>query len=129
MWKRFIVRQIQNKIDLNEVLWARETKQPQKPLFSLKPLDTKPSRGGCYLSQPCSASRQKRTTDPSPPAPPADSVVEVFLRDNAMILAQDLSFRFCFCLTTIGQETSMIVNNKNWVSDIIGGAKGLKIIN
>ena len=43
----------------------------------------------------------------------SDSVVEVFLRDNAMILAQDLSFRFCFCLTTIGQETSMIVNNKN----------------
>ena len=59
----------------------------------------------------------------------SDSVVEVFLRDNAMILAQDLSFRFCFYLTTIGQETSMIVNNKNWVSDIIGGAKGLKIIN
>ena len=91
---------------------ARQS-NPHKPLFSLKPLDTKPSLGGCYLSQPCSASRQKRTTDPSPPAPPADSVVEVFLRDNAMILAQDLSFRFCFCLTTIGQETSMIVNNKN----------------
>ena len=35
MWKRFIVRQIQNKIDLNEVLWARETKQPpQTPVFT-----------------------------------------------------------------------------------------------
>ena len=44
----------------------------------------------------------------------SDSVVEVFLRDKAMILAQDLSFRFCFCLATIGQETSsMIVSIKN----------------
>ena len=50
----------------------------------------------------------------------SDSVVEVFLRDKAMILAQDLSLRFCFCLATIGQETSsMIVNNKNRVSDIM----------
>jgi len=43
----------------------------------------------------------------------SDSVVEAFLSDKAVILAHDLSFRFCFCLATIGQETSsMIVNNK-----------------
>ena len=44
----------------------------------------------------------------------SDSVLGVFVRDKPMILAQDLSFRFCFCLATIGQETSsMIVDNKN----------------
>ena len=36
-----------------------------------------------------------------------------------MILAKDLSFRFCFCLATICQETSsVIVSNKNSVSDV-----------
>ena len=37
-------RQIQNTIDLRKDLWACETKQPHKPLFSLKPLDTKPGK-------------------------------------------------------------------------------------
>ena len=53
--------QMQNNIDLREVLLAHgiETSPrspppppPNKPLFSRKPLDTKPPLGRCYLSQP-----------------------------------------------------------------------------
>ena len=51
--------QMQNNIDLREVLLAhgietspRSPPPPNKPLFSRKPLDTKPPLGRCYLSQP-----------------------------------------------------------------------------
>ena len=94
MWKRFIVRQIQNKIDVNEVLWARETKQPHKPLFSLKPLDTKPSWVDLTLSQPYSGSIQKRTTNPSPLA--------IWIFSNGLSYEYwsklDISFSFVHCL-------------------------------
>ena len=40
-----VVGQIQNKIDLREVLWARETEQTPQTLVSLKPLNTKPPLG------------------------------------------------------------------------------------
>ena len=46
-------RQKQNKIDLREVCEPPRLSNPHKPLFSLKPLDTKPPIGRCYiLSQP-----------------------------------------------------------------------------
>ena len=51
--------QMQNNIDLGGVLLAhrietspRSPPPPHKPLFSRKPLDTKPPLGRCYLSQP-----------------------------------------------------------------------------
>ena len=91
MWKRFIVRQIQNKIDVNEVLWARETKQPHKPLFSLKPLDTKPSWVDLTLSQPYSGSIQKRTTNPSPLA------IWIFFQRVILWVLVKVGYFFQFC--------------------------------
>ena len=46
-------RQIQNKIDLREICEPARLSNHHKPLFSQKPLDTKPPIGRCYiLSQP-----------------------------------------------------------------------------
>ena len=36
----FFQGQIQNKIDMREILWIRETDEPQQTLVSLKPLNT-----------------------------------------------------------------------------------------
>ena len=72
-------RQIQNKIDLREVLCARETGQLPTNLimFSLKPLDAKPPlRWFCNkLSQPklkysCPHHGGNFTRTPPPPPPP-----------------------------------------------------------
>ena len=72
-------RQIQNKIDLREVLCARETGQLPTNLimFSLKPLDTKPPLGWCCIkllqpkySCPHRGGNFTRTARHAPPAPP-----------------------------------------------------------
>ena len=72
-------RQIQNKIDLREVLCARETGQLPTNLimFSLKPLDTKPPLGWCCIkllqpkySCPHRGGNFTRTLPPPPPPPP-----------------------------------------------------------
>ena len=82
-------RQIQNKIDLREVLCARETGQLPTNLimFSLKPLDTKPPlRWFCNkLSQPklkysCPhrGGNFTRTPHPPPPPPPQPPLPGIF---------------------------------------------------
>lgn len=43
------VWQIQNKIDLSEVCEPARLSNPHKQLFSLKPLETKPPLGQCYI--------------------------------------------------------------------------------
>ena len=42
-------RQIQNKIDLRRVCEPARLSNPHKPLFSLKPLDTKPGKKRAVL--------------------------------------------------------------------------------
>jgi len=44
-----VYRQIQNKMDLREVFEPASLRNPPKPLFSLKPLDSKPTLGRCYV--------------------------------------------------------------------------------
>ena len=79
--------QIQNKIDLREVLCARETGQlPTNPImFSLKLLDTKPPLGWCCnkLSQPKYSCPHRggnftRTPHPPPPPPPQPPLPGIF---------------------------------------------------
>ena len=67
------------------------------PLFSLKPLDTKPSWVDLTLSQPHSGCIQKRTTNPFPLA--------IWIFSNGLSYEYwsklDISFSFVYCLNEV----------------------------